>query len=561
MQQSPATALSERDRALHVGYPSSVTDTEEGRAFLQKRLSIFGLCLFTLAGTSWAVLAVAYFVLSAQGLEHSGPFSKSGLLHLADALLPGALWLATRTGRRSGRLLHVLDVAVTLALIAVWALLGTAMPDAKSGSSIALLAFITGTLARAIVVPSKAKRTLLIGLIGGAVLIGIAVSRSLVDRTALVSVIPTTCWVASAVTLATIASHTIFGLRREVQQKRVLGQYTLESKIAEGGMGVVWRANHALLRRPTAIKLLAPHRAGDQAIRRFEREVQLTSRLTHPNSVAIYDYGRTRDGIFYYAMEFLEGTDLDQLVADHGPQPPGRVVHVLTQVCGALAEAHDLGLVHRDVKPANVLLSPRKNEHEVAKIVDFGLVKSVELDARNSAVSAINTITGTPLYMAPEAIQAPESVDGRSDLYALGAVAWFLLVGRPPFEGESVVEVCARHLHETPERPSIALGSPIPSDLEDIVLACLEKPPSSRPADARTLRDLLEGCKVDAWTPAHAADFWNRASAHGHGFPSLTPRTIDLDVSGRAPDTLEMQETPFDDAKVSGRQAAVPSSR
>jgi eukaryotic-like serine/threonine-protein kinase len=554
MRQPPTAPAAPfvRDRTLEVDGPSSVTDTEEGRAFLQRRLSIFGLCLFALAGTSWVALAIAYLVLSSKGLEHSGPFSPSGLLHLADALLPGALWLATRTGKRDGGLLQILDVVVTLGLIAIWAALGTTAPGAKSGGSIALLAFITGTLARAIVVPSMAKRTLLIGLLGGAVVIGIAVWRSFEDRAALVSVIPTTCWTASAVTLATIASHTIFGLRREVRQARVLGQYTLESKIAEGGMGVVWRASHALLRRPTAVKLLAPHRAGDQAIRRFEREVQLTSRLTHPNSVAIYDYGRTRDGIFYYAMELLEGTDLDRLVTEHGPQPPERVVHVLTQVCGALAEAHDLGLVHRDVKPANVLLSPRKNEHEVAKIVDFGLVKSVELDSKNSAVSAINTITGTPLFMAPEAIQAPESVDGRSDLYALGAVAWFLLVGRPPFEGDSVVEVCARHLHDKPERPSIALGSPIPKPLEDIVLACLEKRPSSRPADARTLRSLLEACKVPAWTVQQAAEFWqNRGSGESVRAPSLTPRTMELDIAARAPDTVEVQQPPFDEAKLS----------
>jgi len=231
----------------------------------------------------------------------------------------------------------------------------------------------------------------------------------------------------------------------------------------------------------------------------------------------------------------------ERLVAEHGPQPPGRVVHVLTQVCGALAEAHDLGLVHRDVKPANVLLTPRRNEHEVAKILDFGLVKSLELDPQSTAVSAINTITGTPLtgtplYMSPEAIEAPDSVDGRSDLYALGAVAWFLLVGRPPFEGRSIVEVCAKHLHDTPLRPSDALGQPVPSDLEDIVLSCLEKRPASRPADARTLRRKLDACSAARqWTAEQAADWWHtRVSteplAIDHG---STPPSMALDVGGR----------------------------
>jgi serine/threonine-protein kinase len=436
-----------------------------------------------------------------------------------------------------------------LALILVWVVTGATIPDVTAGGFVALLSFTMGVLARAIVVPSAARRTLAIGLVGGTTLVAIAVFRSLWDQSPLP--IAAACWTASAVTLATIASQTIFGLRREAQQAKVLGQYVLESKIGEGGMGIVWRASHALLRRPTAVKLLA--RAGDQAIRRFEREVQLTARLTHPNSVAIYDYGRTRDGVFYYAMEFLEGTDLERLVSEHGPQPPERVVHVLAQICGALAEAHDLGLVHRDVKPANVLLSPRKNEHEVAKIVDFGLVKNIEIDPAQSAVSAINTITGTPLYMAPEAIQAPESLDARSDLYALGAVAWFLLVGRPPFEGNSVVEVCARHLHEKPLRPSVALGHPVPRDLEDIVLSCLEKRPDSRPPDARTLRSRLHATSAAGqWTEKHAEDWWRArvASEPPAGVPSTTPRTIALDVVARLPETIDLRPASRGEARV-----------
>jgi serine/threonine-protein kinase len=316
----------------------------------------------------------------------------------------------------------------------------------------------------------------------------------------------------------------------------VLGQYRLDAKLGEGGMGVVWRASHVLLRRPTAVKLIAPHRAGDSAIRRFEREVQLTSLLKHPNSVAIYDYGRARDGTFYYAMEYLDGTDLERLVAESGPLPPGRVVHVLTQVLGALAEAHDLGLVHRDVKPANLLLSPRRGEHEVAKIVDFGLAKRIELDPKHSALSASNALTGTPLYMAPEAIQSPDTIDGRSDIYALGAVAWFLLVGRPPFEGASVIEICAKHLHEAPTRPSVALGKPLPVDVEDIVLSCLEKNPAKRPENARALRSLLEASSSNGrWTAEAAADFWRsrELSEPPPALPSLPPRTVDLDFATR----------------------------
>ena len=548
-----ASAKLPEDRVLEVRCPSSVTDTEEGRAFLQRRLALLGFCWFVLAGASWAVLTAASVTLGGPIGEQHRPFSAPSLLHLANVLLATVLWLLTRAGRRSPLALHLLDIGVTLALIAVWVITGAIIPDAVAGGFVTSLTFTTGMLARSIVVPSTPQRTLLIGLLGGCLLLGVAVWRSLLGEVPLP--IAATCWTASAITLSAIASHTIFGLRRDVQQARVLGQYTLESKIGEGGMGVVWRASHALLRRPTAVKLLAAQRAGEHAIRRFEREVQLTARLTHPNSVAIYDYGRTRDGTFYYAMEFLEGTDLEQLIAAHGPQPPGRVIHVLRQICGALAEAHDLGLVHRDVKPANILLSPRRNEHEVSKIVDFGLVKSFEIDARNSAsISAINTVTGTPLYLAPEAIVAHDSIDGRSDIYALGAVAWFLLVGRPPFEGNSVVEVCARHIHESPVPPSIALGRSIPRDLEDIVLSCLEKSREARPADARTLRSRLEACAAaNEWTPQAAADWWgSRATSEPpSSADSVTPRTIELDVAAREAAALALRPAQLDEPGLS----------
>jgi eukaryotic-like serine/threonine-protein kinase len=237
-------------------------------------------------------------------------------------------------------------------------------------------------------------------------------------------------------------------------------------------------------------------------------------------------------------MELLEGTDLERLVLEHGAQPPERVVHILVQVCSALAEAHDLGLVHRDVKPANILLSPRKNEHEFIKVVDFGLVKNIETSVEQADVTEANTITGTPLYMSPEAIQAPERVDARSDLYALGAVAWFLLVGRPPFEGKSIVEVCSRHMHVAPEHPSLARRSPIPADLEEAVLNCLAKRPEDRPADARALRRQLEkSSAAGAWTSERAAEWWHiHGARHGLGQSGApgTPQTMTLDVRARA---------------------------
>jgi serine/threonine-protein kinase len=525
---------------VRAGSVSSVTSTEEGRAFFQARLSTFGFWLFLLAGGSWLILAIAYWINQAAGhVDKHSPFSAGGLLHFAIPVLGGGLWLGTRTGRRPGWLLHVLDIGSMLALTAIWTLTGRTLPDPSTGTFISLLAFIIGTLARAIVVPSTAKRTLSIGIAGTAMLVGFLFLRGSESAGVVSGLVAASCWAASSVTLATLASHTIFGLRSEVRHAQVLGQYTLESKIGEGGMGSVWRARHALLRRPTAIKLLPPDRAGETATRRFEREVQLTARLTHPNSIAIYDYGRTRDGIFYYAMELVEGTDLERLVNEHGAQPPARVVHILIQICGALAEAHDMGLVHRDVKPANILLSPRKNETEFVKVVDYGLVKSIRAEADPSGFTATNTITGTPLYMSPESIKNPDLVDARSDLYSLGAVAWFLLVGRPPFEGSSVVDICGKHLHMAPERPSAVLARPVPSDLEDIVLSCLEKKPEARPADARALRRRLEASSAAGqWTLDQIEDFWRArqvATSAGHG-PSTGPKTIALDVARRVQD-------------------------
>ena len=510
---------------------ASVTDTEEGRDFFQTRLAFFGLCLFLLAGGSWLIVTVATIVGRFQ--DHS-VLSPASLLHLLSALLGGVLFAATRRGRVAGGVLHALDLVVSLGLVTIWGVTGLVLPDPMVGTFVALLSFIIGILARAIVVPSTAARTLRIGALGIVMLVGFAILRD-DGHSVMSSAVASATWSASAVTIATLASHTIFGLRREAAQARVFGQYTLEAKIGEGGMGTVWRASHALLRRPTAVKLLAPGRTSEAAIRRFEREVQITARLTHPNTVAIYDYGRTRDGTFYYAMEFIDGLDLERLITEHGPQPPERVVHLLIQVCGALAEAHDLGLVHRDVKPGNILISPRRNEHEFAKIFDFGLVKNIDTGVAHTAVSATNTITGTPLYMSPESIERPDAIDGRSDLYALGAVAWFLLVGRPVFEGTSLVAVAGHHVHTPPRRPSEALGAPVAPELEDIVLGCLAKQPDARPSDARTLRARLEATGLaTTWTAERAGTFWHDRSVGEAPARPSGPQTIALDVASRA---------------------------
>jgi serine/threonine-protein kinase len=254
------------------------------------------------------------------------------------------------------------------------------------------------------------------------------------------------------------------------------------------------------------VKLLRDENADHRALEQFEREVQITSKLTHPNTIGIYDFGRTDDGAFYYAMEYLDGIDLQTLVEREGPLPPARVAHILAQAAGALDEAHRAGLLHRDVKPANLMLCQRGGIADVVKVIDFGLVEDVSARAPGTAGDG-HRITGTPLYLSPEAIAAPDAIDARSDLYALGAVGYFLLTGVPPFSGRNVVEVCHHHVSSDPIPPSRRLGAAIPAPLERLILACLAKGPAERPANAAALRDALVPLAA-GWTEERAAQCW-----------------------------------------------------
>ena len=237
--------------------------------------------------------------------------------------------------------------------------------------------------------------------------------------------------------------------------------------------------------------------------------------LTHPNTVTVFDYGRTTEGVFYYAMELLEGATLQEIVEVDGPQPEERVIHLLEQAAASLAEAHDAGLIHRDVKPGNILVVDRGGISDLVKVLDFGLVKDVGVATSGVALSetaltVADTITGTPLYMAPEAAIAPETVDARTDLYALGAVGYWLLTGTHVFQGGSILEVVARHVHAAPDLPSTRLGAPVSADLEAVLLACLAKRPDDRPATAQVLRERLLACvAAGRWTNARAAQWWS----------------------------------------------------
>ena len=303
---------------------------------------------------------------------------------------------------------------------------------------------------------------------------------------------------ALAVAIVVFASSRMEVFRRQAVEARRLGQYVLRERIGGGGMGQVYRAEHLLLRRPCALKVIRPERAGDPAnLRRFEREVQTTATLTHPNTVQVYDYGRAQDGTFYYVMEYLAGRTLEALVAQEGPLAPRRAVHLLRQVCGALQEAHRLDLIHRDVKPGNVMVAERGGIPDFVKLLDFGLVLP-PLDVSDpERLSRDGVSAGTPAYMSPEQIDGTGMLDGRSDVYAVGALGYFLLTGSPPFAGLSGAKTLAAHLYEKPLPPSSRRAG-IPAALDAVILRCLEKERSDRYPDCGSLAAALESLSDDA---------------------------------------------------------------
>ncbi|MGE0432494.1 MAG: serine/threonine protein kinase [Planctomycetota bacterium] len=300
------------------------------------------------------------------------------------------------------------------------------------------------------------------------------------------------------------------------EEARQLGQYRLEQLIGEGGMGSVYRASHAMLRRPTAVKLVRAEHATHESLVRFEREVQMTSRLAHPNTIAVFDYGRTPDGVFYYAMELLPGLSLQQLVTQYGPQPAARVIHILVQVCGSLAEAHSVRLIHRDVKPGNLMLCNRGGVRDFVKVLDFGLVKlmpgaGISPAGDDPDQSRADYLIGTPHYMSPQQLLQPDAVDERADVWSLGAVGYYLLTGRPAVEGSGVMDVISWHMQRRmPVPPSQQPGiAPVAPDLDRLIMRCIAHDPSDRPSGMDELSEAFERCADHGrWTRSDANAWW-----------------------------------------------------
>jgi serine/threonine-protein kinase len=465
-------------------------------------------------------MLLASFANAAMVKSDSFPvWNTSRAIHVGATAFGCAVWFVARGRTLPVLAIQSLDVAFTWVVCTLWPLLGYwAAPTSPVEFSV-ILATTYSLIARSVVVPSTFLRTFVISAVAVVPTLVLFYVREMSFAGALGPrqlesfLFFTTLWCAVAVVVASLQSRLLYGLREKIREASRLGQYTLEEKIGEGGMGVVYRATHAMLRRPAAIKLLVPERAGERDLARFEREVQQTSRLMHPNTISIFDYGRTADGTFYYVMEYLDGFDLEWLVEAEGPLEPSRVIRILAQASGALAEAHALELIHRDIKPANLILTERPDEPDVVKVVDFGLVKTLSKSVE-PGLSQTNAITGTPLYLSPEAISAPDAVDGRSDLYALGAVGYYLLTGQHVFEARTVVEMCSKHLLEAPVPPSTRLGRRLPEDLEQLILACLAKSPGERPPTDVAVRESLLRCAVGApYDLAAARRFWSiRAS-------------------------------------------------
>jgi serine/threonine protein kinase len=382
-------------------------------------------------------------------------------------------------------------------------------------------------MARAVLIPSTATRTLVLSSIAAVPLLLVSFVfhepalmpgftpgflKLLISVNALL-------WLVLSVSLATVTSLTIYGLRQQVKAATEIGQYTLEEKIGAGGMGEVWKARHRMLIRPAAVKLVtarelgsAPGRDPELRLRRFEREARATAGLKSPHTVQLYDFGVTDDGTLYYVMELLDGMDLDTLIDRFGPVPAERAIHLLLQVCASLDDAHQNGLVHRDIKPANIVVSRFGAAWDFVKVLDFGLVKleSARQGEQNARLTEETSVSGTPGFIAPEVVLGEKS-DHRVDIYSLGCVAYWLVTGKLVFEGPGAVKVMSDHIHTAPTPPSSRANQPIPSELDTLILECLEKDPNKRPASASALQSRLQAIPIAVpWTHERAERWWGQ---------------------------------------------------
>ncbi|MGB5810709.1 MAG: serine/threonine-protein kinase [Polyangiales bacterium] len=501
---------------------SGVGQTTDSRRFLQHRVAVFGL---TVAAILFVSLVSRLLLAAGFGYLDATLSHVSFWAHAAAVLPVATVGLVCRGRPRLTRTVQILESVGLVLTSACLIVMGSDIPAVAGMATTTAYALSFGLIARAVFVPSTARHTAWLGLIIGVPLVlavyfrFLSVDLDLWNRLGFYRMIETENSLARSQSiqiavawglttfLASWATRVIYGLRKDVIDARKLGQYFLEEKLGEGGMGAVYRAQHGLLKRPTAIKLLSPDRNTPEDIERFRREVQMTAKLRHPNTVTIYDYGRTEEGTFYYAMELLDGLTLTEIVEAEGPLPQPRVIHIMRQSAMALHEAHVLGLVHRDVKPSNIMMTRQGGVEDVTKVLDFGLVKNVDFDDDTTKTWS-ETIIGTPMFMSPEQILDPPSIDARSDLYALGAVGYYLLTGRFVFEGNNPIEICAQHMSAAPEPLSEVCGHGIDPDLERLIMQCLKKKRDDRPPSGAAVSEALGALSVERWAQEQAAVWW-----------------------------------------------------
>ncbi|HUS32429.1 MAG TPA: serine/threonine-protein kinase [Kofleriaceae bacterium] len=514
----------------------------ETRGFLQERIALLFKTMF------WSLTALVGFLAAMYWAdENNAPdarFTVYGLCAVGLAAM-GAIWRIVLVRRPVGmRTLHALDLVYSLGIGTAFGASAYLQWDLRASGYLSAIYTTFTVFARALIVPSSGRRTLVASSLTFVPMTMAAAALALEhpqDIPGPMFFVGYLLFCVIAVALSAYGSNIIYGLRRDVSAAEQLGQYTLARKIGEGGMGAVYLAHHVLLRRDTAIKRILPDKVGAENVERFEREVQHMSQLTHPNAVAVYDYGSTPDGVFYYAMEYLGGgIDLENLVRKYGPQPSGRVAQILAQACGALHEAHTKKLIHRDIKPPNIILCERGGMPDVAKVVDFGLVKDF---AANTGAST-QVVLGTPAYIAPEAVTDPSSVGPAVDLYAIGCTGYFLLTGKRVFEGKTAVDVCIQHVTKAPTPPSEVTDQAIDPALEAIIMKCLAKQPADRYADAGELRVALRSVPAKDWTDADARAWWKNyreieQQVMAAPQAATMTMTIDLDAHRVAPEHVK----------------------
>ncbi|MEO8844249.1 MAG: serine/threonine-protein kinase [Kofleriaceae bacterium] len=504
---------------------------EESRARLQHRLTTLYKVMFWANAALLAFLQLMYRTTATYEPKNDPWIFLIATVAIASMAL---VWRVQLVGRaRSFAVLHGIDTFFTLGSGVVFSVAALLAYDFQPSAYTCLIYQCFALLTRALLVPSTGRRTAVLGAASflpmTAVGLVLAIEVPLEVRGP-VYVAGYVVVAAVTVLLAAAGSSIIYGLRREVDAAVQLGRYKLERLIGKGGLGEVYLAHHVMLRRPTAIKVLRPDRVGADDIARFVREVQATSQLTHPNTVAVFDYGPTIDGdSFYYAMEYLGGgLDLEQLVLRDGPLPAQRIVAIIMQACGALQEAHEHGIVHRDITPTNIMLCERGGMPDVVKVLDFGLAQLFTAEIGESQ----QIVHGTPHYMAPETIS-----DGKAgpaaDLYALGCVAYFLLTGKTVFDGKTALDVCMKHVTDAPPRPSTMTVTPVPPELEAVIMTCLAKRPADRYASATELAGALTALAFADWNDDLARAWWHDRALGDDSAAASVSRVITVDVSHR----------------------------